>query len=243
MITNVRYGKPCSYDYEILLDHFSGLNTNSIRTSTIPLVQFWKDTNQRAKQLLDALKESTNSVTLCFEYPTVSPKGHGKASMTDLMVICGNSKIAIEAKFTEYLPENGHPENIEGWLQKATSDNRQQVLEGWTSLIEPFSQGINPQLQHSLDYQFYHRTASACAGSEKAAVVYLLFYEKENEEAMTAYTNRLKAMVEVINPKRTLSFHVWQVEVTSIREVEDTAFTAMKKEPVYRFGAERLVKL
>jgi len=166
MITNVRYGKPCSYDYEILLDHFSGLNTNSIRTSTIPLVQFWKDTNQRTKQLLDALKESTNSVTLCFEYPTVSPKGHGKASMTDLMVICGNSKIAIEAKFTEYLPENGHPENIEGWLQKGTSDNRQQVLEGWTSLIEPFSQGINPQLQHSLDYQFYHRTASACAGSE-----------------------------------------------------------------------------
>ena len=85
--------------------------------------------------------------------------------------------------------------------------------------------------------------ASACAGSEKAAVVYLLFYEKENEEAMTAYTNRLKAMVEVINPKRTLTFHVWQVEVTSIREVEDTVFTAMKKEPVYRFGAERLVKL
>lgn len=243
MITNVRYGKPCSYDYDILLDHFSGVNTNSIRTSTIPLVQFWKDTNRRTVQLLEALRESTNSATLCFEYPTVSPKGRGKASMTDLMLLCGSSKIAVEAKFTEYLPVNGDPEKIESWLTKGKEENRQLVLEGWSTLIAPFSLGINRALLPALDYQFFHRTASACAGSEKAGVVYLLFYEKETEAAMHAYTERLKVMAEIINPKKTLTFHVWQVEVSSIDEVEDSAFAAMKTQSVYRFGEERFIRL
>jgi hypothetical protein len=34
----IRFGKPDSYDYDTILDQFSGTKINTIRTSSVPLV-------------------------------------------------------------------------------------------------------------------------------------------------------------------------------------------------------------
>jgi hypothetical protein len=181
MNTEIRFGKPSSYDYETILDQFSGTKINSIRTSSIPLVQFWKSTDNRLNELLKETKIDSENPILCFEYPTPS-KGRGKSSMTDLMILCGDTKIAIEAKFTEYLEINLKDESISKWKTEKNINNREIVLNHWTELIRPFSHDLNDLSIQKITYQFYHRTASACFESKSAVVVYQIFYENEQNQ-------------------------------------------------------------
>jgi len=43
MNIDIRFGHPQPYCYNTILDQFSGTSINSFRTSSIPLVQFWKN--------------------------------------------------------------------------------------------------------------------------------------------------------------------------------------------------------
>ena len=176
MQVEIRFGKPDSYDYDTILDQFSGTKINTIRTSSVPLVQFWKDTDLRLKELFSLIPLSSGRPILCFEYPTTQ-EGKGKSSMTDLMILCDDSKIAIEAKFTEYAKMTSDP--IGQWGNDKNIENRKKVLDYWTDLIKPFSNGYDNESLQKISYQFYHRTASACKYSENAIVIYQLFYDNE----------------------------------------------------------------
>lgn len=244
MNIELRFGKPFPYDYDTILDQFSGTKTNSIRTSSIPLVQFWKQTDLRLNELFEVINVTFGKQILCFEYPTKPLEGKGKASMTDLMILCDNVKIAVEAKFTEYAKMNSEP--IDKW-QKNTDNipNREKVLAYWTSLIKPFSNGLDTNAIQKISYQFYHRTASACYRTERAIVVYQLFYDKETYKSFKVFKDKLKEYVITINPNEKLDFFIWEVEV--IQKLQDNKgtdpFSLMKFQNVYEFLKTDLYKI
>lgn len=246
MKTEIRFGKPSSYDYETIIDQFSGTKINSIRTSSIPLVQFWKNTDIRLNELLKETKIDSENIILCFEYPTPS-KGRGKSSMTDLMILCRDTKIAIEAKFTEYLEKNikNEYEPISKWQSEKNIDNRKTVLNHWTQLIKPFSNGFDNSSIQEMDYQFYHRTASACLDTKRAVIVYQIFYENGTELDLQRYIDNLKSYVERLNPNDNLSFYIWEIETILKIKPDDIKdpFIEMKSRNVYEFGINRIRKM
>ncbi len=243
MKIDIRFGQPTPYDYQTIIDQFSGTSYNTFRTSSIPLVQFWKNTKERLNELVDFIELNQTETTLCFEYPTKPKKGKGKASMTDLMIITRDTKVAIEAKFTEY--EKGKPELIKEW-NKDSTDNKKLVLQYWKDLIDPFSNGIDDKALLNVEYQFFHRTASACKDTKRAIVVYQVFYDDETKEYLVAYIEKLQNYIKVLNPKENLNFYLWKIEaIQKVFKKKDTdnPFLIMKNRNVYEFGKTNLKQI
>ena len=243
MNLELKFGYPNSYDYDILLDQFSGTKINSFRTSSIPLVQFWRDTNNKLQELLQKLNLYADNPTLCFEYPTKPKKGKGKSSMTDLMILGQDFKIAIEAKFTEYAKYE--QKMIRNWINQNNKENRLKVLDYWTSLIKPFSKGYDDNSLQNISYQFYHRTASACNVQGKAYVVYQIFYDNATHEFLEKYKQKLQDYVRIINPNDNLKFYVWEIEVLQKvnDNIENDPFEMMKSKNIYEFLRTNLSEL
>lgn len=246
MKTHLRFGKPENYDYQTIINQFAGTRTNSIKTSSVPLVEFWKDTEYRLRELSEGLNLELDDSTLCFEYPTPT-KGKGGASMTDLMILNKRIKIAIEAKYTEYLTNNyKSAENIREWL-KVNPENRKKVLEHWMSIIKYFSLGLDIDRLQKTEYQFLHRTASACYESDKAYVVYQLFYDSNNYEELETHIKRLIEYKNTINPSNLLTFFVWMIE-TEIKpkyeNYKDNPFILLiENDSIYNFGSTKIIKI
>jgi hypothetical protein len=233
----LRFGHPDSYDFDTILDQFSGTKINSFRTSSIPLVQFWKKTDRRLKELFCEIDLECDNPILCFEYPTKPKKGRGKSSMTDLMILGNDFKIAVEAKFTEYVKMKSNPISL--WKTKTDNiENKQRVLDYWTNLIKPFSKGLDDLLLQQIDYQFFHRTASACKETENAIVIYQLFYDRHTLKDLERFKNELGKYIEIINPNDNLSFYIWEIEVNQIikesKDIDDP-FIEMKSRNVFEF--------
>jgi hypothetical protein len=244
MNIDLHFGHPDSYDYETLIDQFSGTKINSIRTSSVPLVQFWKNTKKHLYLLFDTLRLQAQDVALCFEYPTKPLKGKGKSSMTDLMIIGHDFKIAIEAKFTEYVKMNSEP--ISKWLQKGDNQkNKEEVLGYWKDLIRPFSQQLNESSIVNIDYQFFHRTASACKDVEKAYVVYQIFYDAQTKNGVADYKNKLMTYVKLLNPNQKINFYAWEIEIGQLLQdnINTDPFFQMRDRDVYKILNQGFTKL
>ena len=229
------YGKSGKNDYNTIIDMFPKNSINSVRTSSLPLLAFWKETNSRLKELLNSLQiENKEKFSLCFEYPT-SSGGKGKASMTDLMIFSNSKKLAIEAKFTEIGEQY---ELIRNWIVKGNKENRKEVLTKWIDIVKPFSQTeLNIERMESIPYQFLHRTASACDKFTYAFVIYQIFFDSETEKFLQRFKEKLKQAKEIINPNQKLKFYVWPIEVEQIIEEseKENAFEKMKTENIYEF--------
>ncbi len=245
MKLEIKFGSPKPYDYDTLLDQFSGTKINSIRTSSVPLLEFWKDTEKKLELLFKEIGINGDNPLLCFEYPTKPQKGKGKSSMTDLMIINGKAKIAIEAKFTEYCKMKS--DLIEKWKKEGNTENRELVLGYWTSLIEKFSNGINLESLNEIDYQFYHRTASACSETKSAIVIYQLFYDNKTKGELDVYKNKLYKYVRLINPKESLNFYIWEVEVKQqvlkLSKPQNNPFIEMKNQKIYDISNSKISKI
>lgn len=215
MEIELRYGKHNIDDYNGILEQFSGSKINSLKTSTIPLVQFWKPTSKRLDYLFNNLNLQCEKPILSFEHPTKPKSGKGKASMTDLMIICDDFNIAIEAKFTEYV--NRTEKSIDKWKSEGNLKNKNLVLGYWTSLIEPFSNGLESISIKEISYQFFHRTASACNTIGSAIVIYQLFYDNYSLRFLEIYKNKIKDYINIINPnKDKLNFYIWEIEANQL---------------------------
>lgn len=243
MNLELRFGQPNSYDFDTIIDQFSGTKINSFRTSSIPLVQFWKDTNIRLNDLFHKLDLQCDKPILCFEYPTKPKQGTGKSSMTDLMILGNDFKVAIEAKFTEYVKIK--PDLIDDWKRAGDKENRIKVLNYWTSLIKPFSNGYDNESLNQISYQFYHRTASACNTNGQAIVVYQVFYDNNTLEFLEKYKSKLMDYIRILNPNNKLSFYIWEIEVNQlIMDNNDIdPYVEMKSRNVYEFAKTRLEKI
>jgi len=185
----------------------------------------------------------TAAVELVIEYAVQPPKGEGKASFTDLMVRCADASLAIEAKYTE-----PRYETVGSWLGPNPTQNRQDVLSGWLSLISSVAgKAVEVESVRDLPYQLIHRTASACSTDvADRALVHLIF----GEGAGAHYVEDIAALDRILGEPSGLAMHVFRVPVqpepafTSLakrwdageRELGDDVRQALLAGPLFRFG-------
>ncbi len=238
-------------------------------TSTIPFVQYWKGHSNGAsmsKIFAERIPEiENNEINFSFEYPTQAEgaKGGTGASKSDGLIECGDARIAIEAKFTEYWKE---PEkSIKDWA-KTVSDPKTRISQ-WCKMIGRFADDASKiDEQSEIQYQFLHRTASACGRAEsqvkKAVVWYQLFYVDEKSPEISAMLEKWKARkypdaslpcdcwkskmeelvenmkkwVKAIAPNENLRFFVQKIEVTkfpSFRVSIENLYERMKNGEIF----------
>ncbi|MDR1182453.1 MAG: hypothetical protein LBL13_10800 [Bacteroidales bacterium] len=241
MNTQIKFKQTGNCDCNTLLDQFAKTTVHSIMTSSIPLVQFWiKSAPEIQLTKLEKLSKITmKDVTLWFEYPTSPLQGRGGSSMTDLMILSEENKVAIEAKYTEYLNE---PETVSKWLGLGENpQNRKTVLEGWWNKIAPFRRNAKI-FSNDIEYQFLHRTASACNGAKKAVVIYQLFYDEKTCKGLELFKQKIRQYVDIINPTSDLEFYIWEIETGLIGKETNgyNPFEKMKTENLFVFGKEKL---
>lgn len=157
-------------DIKALIAQYPSGEFESPFRSTVPLLSLIRDGQTI---LLEVLAECgfPKASQLHFEFTVSPPLGRGKASHTDLMVCADPFCMAIEAKWTE--PPY---ESVRDWLGPDPTDNRQNVISGWLSIIQRFTtRRLFPDDVASVTYQTVHRAASACASAERPQLSYLQF--------------------------------------------------------------------
>ena len=258
-MNSYHYGNPVKantweYAASIFAAHES---VNSEKTSSLPLVQFWKpdvrfsipgNEDRCADRFFRACKIEDIAFDLkqaefSFEYPVPAQGGRGKASMTDLMITTNRFVMAIEAKWTE-CRENYKP-TIEKWLQEGKNlENRRLVLNGWLDCINKFlpcSKRLDVDKiinRAKIPYQFLHRVASACyvASMKKdvmPVVAYQLFYDDGNngtEKYMSKFAEELKEAYKVLfNGDDPVRFNIIKVKTEIDNDVMDTIRGALSE--------------
>ena len=145
---------------------------------------------------LDVLLEAT----LSFEHCVAPPKGIGRKSQTDLMILTDQYVVGVEAKYTE-----PRYQTVEKWL--GTSSNRRSVLEGWLDLVRSVRENMDIRVEDILDlsYQLIHRCASVCSHTVgKRAIVYQCFDQDETKSEY--YRSNLNSLKKRLGSPTNLLF-------------------------------------
>ena len=233
-IKAIKWGNGEDTDYSTILEHYSNTNTNSIKTSSIPLAQDWAETDSRLREIERNTGISFTTPNVHFEYPTKS-YGRNKSSMSDVMIIDKGLKIAIEGKYTEY--DYSEYQKIGAWLEEGKrSENRKKVLNHWLAIVENFAKPEHDLIE-SIPIQFLHRTASACYENYGiAVVVYQVFWDAKSKN-LHAFEEELKKSIRAMNCGSNLRYFFQMVTVEDIADVKiDVVFEEMKGNPVYKLG-------
>lgn len=253
---------PCR-NYDRILDVLSTTKTNSEKTSSLPLADFWYP-NRNDKQKNDFLKHIgidnliTTKADYCFEYPTPAYENgkfgktlpYSKPSMTDLTVFLEDKyRITIEAKYTEFVKDSQYKPLLKQWLDG--KEHRQSIAQCWIDYIYKSKYGNIEKIEEltrcdfDLPYQFLHRVASACFNCEYPILVYQLFYDSDS----TADYKKMKEFEELLKQcakylklnQKKLPFYILEIEVTKCPDKcnkgeSDQLFIEMKSEAQYNFG-------
>lgn len=253
---------PC-HSYDEALDVLSTTKTNSTKTSSLPLADFWHpDRNKSSKkQLLLSLgiHQDPKLADYCFEYPTPalnSKNGrallYSKPSMTDLMVVFEDTRITIEAKYTEYKAAEYSP-LLREWYEKGYpggAPHRKPIIQCWIDYIHGKNKYMADELLKDcpqLPYQFLHRAASACYGCKHPFLVYQLFYDKKDADKMKEFEKLLQKCAQQLKlDRKKLPFYIVENEVISCPQYRKGAaseiFNKMKQEFQYQFGNSMVVR-
>jgi hypothetical protein len=139
-----------------------------------------------------------------------------------------------------------NPKLVSTWLKDGKK--RELVLDGWWKMIDAFRQ--DKKRSDKIEYQFLHRTASACWGTKgQAIVVYQIFYDKTTQSHLNCFKKHLKKWSQMITPDLTkLRFYTWEIEatlqVTNDIETQENPFLQMKNsQNIYIFGNDKIVPL
>jgi hypothetical protein len=206
---HIKYGHPHDPDLtpETLIDSYSAHQFESPLRSTVPLLAFWLNPEERRRFCEKFNLLSPDEATGTFEYKVRPPRGRGTASHTDLMLEWPSNShcVAIEAKYTE--PPY---QQVANWLRTGNINNRRDVLQGWLELIHRVT-GILLTIEQvqEVEYQLIHRVASACSVDSKVRhVVYQVFGLTEDMEQCNHYIEQLRTLRQMLNspltPKLTL---------------------------------------
>ncbi len=180
--------------------------------STVPLLSWLKYEQEMVKSLLHDLYIPENC-NLYLEYTVPPQKGKGVASHTDLMVISGESSLAVEAKWTE-----PRYETVGKWLKKGSNLlNRKDVLTGWLGLLQK-------HVQHTLHladfsdavYQMVHRAASACAAGKTTKLAYLVFKPSPDPKVADIKTihDDLSRLWNLLGSPKGFPFYLIEVQLS-----------------------------
>lgn len=177
---NLHYDKTPYNTIEAVIPMYGGKEFQSPTRSTVPLLSWLKHEQLMVSSLLRDVGMPADC-NLHLEYKVKPPKGSGKASHTDLMVVSSKSSLAVEAKWTE-----PRYETVGEWLKKgANPRNRRDVLTGWLGLLQKHSQRpLNIGDFSDVVYQMVHRAASACEAGGNPQLAYLVF--KPSPDVRTA---------------------------------------------------------
>jgi hypothetical protein len=203
--------------FEDLIRSLSADALASPRRSTIPLLEYWRPSCNRLDSFWHRIDCPPPEVSeLHFEYEVPVRAGCGKASYTDLMIVCDEVAVGIEAKFTE--PPY---ESVAVWLKRESTNNgqstelednqvennRRKVLIGWLRAIEQVtSRCIEPEAVGGLPYQLIHRTASVCCVERPRR--YLL-YQVFSDERPEYYFDLLLRWAQILGDNHELSLWVF----------------------------------
>jgi hypothetical protein len=242
MVIEQFYGNPKSQEFSEIIDQYSLSGINSIQTSTIPLLQYWKNTDKCINYLFEKLGLTSDKIKICYEYPTRSYKSN-KCSMTDIMIIGNNFKIAIEGKYTEV--EHKY-ETIEEWND--STENKKNVITHWIDIITPFLEPKEPVYLEKLNtfpYQLLHRIASACYDKPRFAfVIYQIFYDDNTSDAMEEFIKKLGNSIKILHfNKEMINIFVLKIKIVTFKEVKkEDVLHRLKTENIYTFGEEEIFK-
>jgi len=256
-----------------VLNEMQHTKVNAWSTSSIVLAEFFAPAN--LEKIEKALSAKMGEINLgaslkFFEFatdPILRGRVCGQASMTDIMIMDGMKRqIAGEAKFTEYVW--GKAATCESWLKERAAQRRlvmpyRSILRAWVEMIA--NSGCTdismPEFYKTcmgIDYQFLHRTASACfktndASGQKPVLLYILFYKAGDAvhiEKMEAFKTDLRRNAELLRLKN-MQFLIMSVPVTNAVAVEKRyghlvgqesakLFEDMKLETIYEFDFDRI---
>ena len=249
---------PC-HSYDQTLDVLSTTKTNSVKTSSLPLADFWHPLrNQDLRRSfiekigLDAM--DGQKADYCFEYPTPAYKDrksgvtlpYSKSSMTDLMILFKEGvRVTIEAKYTEYAKDDIYKPVLDEWLDNKL--HRKEIAQCWLDYISSNFYSTVKSLDELLNvcpklpYQFLHRTASACFNCNSPILVYQIFYDRKDQDRMKTFERQLQECARILKLDHDkLPFYIAECEVVSCPEPRmgnaSIVFTKMKKREQYVFG-------
>jgi hypothetical protein len=183
--------------------------------STVPLIAFAKDNWSGFKKLLSTCGLSED-VEVHFEFKVKSPKGNGKPSHTDAMVLSATHACAVEAKWTE-----PRYDTVEKRLKRKDPKdpegvNAREFVEGWLERLQPFA--MKPLRLNDFSmavYQMVHRAASASAMSRSPSLIYLHFeFEGGSGGASTdQYHTDLTYLHNLLGQPLNFPFHLVEVGI------------------------------
>jgi hypothetical protein len=208
---NLYYDKrPCS-EVADALPIYGNKEFQSPTRSTIPLLSWLKDEQQMFSELFQSLGMSADW-TLHLEYKVKPPKGRGKASHTDLMILSDKSSLAVEAKWTE-----PRYETVGEWLREGTNpSNRLDVFSGWLSLLQQHAQfTLNTENFSDAVYQMVHRAASACAVAADPRMAYVVFKPSLDPKTADISTlhDDLKHLWNLLGNPKSFPFYLIEVKL------------------------------
>lgn len=257
---------PCQ-NYGQILDELAATKTNSAKTSSLPLADFWRpERNEVIIKLFQRLKIGEidiKTANYCFEYPTPAYENrktgkkltYSKSSMTDLMILFGEkTRITIEAKYTEYDKDTKYTPLLEEWYKKDYingAPHRKEIIKCWLDYINMQCKCVESDVEtfinenQDLPYQLLHRTASACFNCKHPILVYQLFYDKEKKEKLEVFEQLLNKWVKKLGLKKeTLPFYIIECEVIGCpakgKNGAKQIFLEMKEKQQYEFNDDAL---
>lgn len=148
-------------NYNSVLGILLSTKTNSPKTSSLPLADFWRPKRFESPEIKALCQKigikfedlNPQKANYCFEYPTPayenreSGKTHAysKPSMTDLMILLNDEKgtrITIEAKYTEYVEDPKYSPLLGIWHED--KQHKKDILKCWIDYINDNGYGSIP---------------------------------------------------------------------------------------------------
>jgi hypothetical protein len=159
-------------DFETMVERFEARALASPFRSTVPLVALVKDQWPLLHSILSVCGLSATDVGMHFEFTVKSPRGDGRPSQTDAMVLAESMAIAVETKWTE--PR--YPTVADRLNRGGASESQRDFLTGWLDLLSPVAKKpLHLDSFSDVVYQMMHRAASACLPGLRSSLVYLHF--------------------------------------------------------------------
>lgn len=216
--------------------------------STVPLFSLLKHEQLMVSQLLNDLGIPPEC-SMYLEYQVKPPQGRGNPSHTDLMVISsnGDSALAVEAKWTE--PSY---DKVSKWISKGNTQNREEVLKGWISLLQKHAtRDLHSEDFSDVVYQMLHRAASACFVAMNPTLAYLIFTPSPDPRTakVPSIKNDLLHLWDILGKPQTFPFFLIEVPLSptsvfaplenlpkgSLETANQVSTTLIGKEPLFRF--------
>lgn len=236
-----KLGNPEGMTMDQIIDLGNNEHFSKLTCSIIPTIDYWKDENN--KILTDLINKDCD---ICFEYP-VSSISKATSSYTDIMLISGDTAIAVESKWNE--PTGCLCEN-------QNSKRKDEVQRHWIGIISKFlNKSLFLEDFSKIEYQLLHRTASACSLDKKyCKIVYQIFYVNTLKDSFVNEIKKIQALladqriefyVDAVKIEFTVIYETLLKEISKLDKTDriNKIKSTIKENELFKFSEENLYKI